>query len=109
MHDWWEGNIHYYDYDPQKTRRWHDKVDTFVVAEAAIYSADNTPKIGLVFLVSGQDLKSGITMEAAIEKARQIRPAIVQEWRGRVEEIGENLIVLLDWKGQEIEKRQAKP
>jgi len=109
MRDWWEENIHYYDYDPNTIYRWHDKVDTFVVAEVVIYSSDGTPKIGLYFLVTKQELFfSGVTMEGAVEEAGRVRPNIVQEWRARAEELEESIQVLFDWRGQEIERRPVK-
>ncbi len=108
MCDWWEENIHYYVYDPNTIYRWHDKVDTFVVAEVAIYSSDGTPKIGLYFLVTKQELLSGVTMEGAIEEAKRVIPNIVQESRARVEELAETIQVLLDWKGREMETRPVR-
>ena len=107
MRDWWEENIHYYDYDPDALGGW-TAVDTFKVAEAVIYSADDTAKIGLVFLVTKQELFSAVTMEGAIEEARRVRPNIVQEWRARAEELEESIQVLFDWRGQEIERRPVK-
>jgi len=108
MRDWWEENIHYYDYDPDALGGW-TAVDTFKVAEAVIYSADDTAKIGLVFLVTQQDLMvSGITKEAVVAEARRLRPNIVQEWRVRAEDLEESIQVLFDWRGQEIERRPVK-
>lgn len=108
MCDWWEENIHYHVYDPNTIYRWHDKVDTFVVAEVAIYSSDGTPKIGLYFLVTKQELLGGVTMEGAIEEAKRVIPNIVQEWRARLEELAETIQVLLDWKGREMERRPVR-
>ncbi len=108
MRDWWEENIHYYDYDPDALGDWTD-VDTSKVAEAVIYSADGSAKIGLVFLVTEQALvMSGITKEAVVAEARLVRPNIVQEWRARAEELEESIQVLFDWRGQEIERRPVK-
>ncbi len=108
MQDWWDGtNIHYTVYDPETWYRWDDMVDTLVVAEAAIYS-DNTPKIGLYFLVTVQHLKmSGVTKEHVIERAEQAMLFKVQEWRTRVEEREGSLQVLHWWTGQEIRRRPA--
>ena len=108
MRDWWEENIHYTVYDPDTIRRWYDKVDTYVVAEAAIYYPDDTPKIGLYFLVTKQGLLSGVTKETAIAEAEQVIQNIAQEWGARVEEQEESIQVLFDWRGQEIERRPVK-
>ncbi len=108
MRDWWEENIHYTVYDPDTTRGWYDKVDTYVVAEVAIYSLDGTPKIGLYFLVTHQELLSGVTKETAIAEAERVIPNIVQEWRAGVEEQRESIQVMFDWRGQEIERRPVK-
>ncbi len=109
MREWWEGNIHYTEYGPGTIYRWHDMVDTYVVAEVAIYSADGTPKIGLYFLLTGQDIKiRGITIEAAVAGAQQVRPKIVQEWQPRVEKQKETIQVLYKWNGQYVAERLAK-
>ena len=111
MRDWWEENknIHYTVYDPDTTPRSHDWVDTLVVAEAAIYSSDGTPKIGLYFLVTHQEqLLGGVTKETAIAEAERVIRNIAQEWRPRVEEQRESIRVLFDWRGQEIERRPVK-
>ncbi|MFQ5904085.1 MAG: hypothetical protein ACE5JO_10370, partial [Candidatus Binatia bacterium] len=86
-----------------------DMVDTYVVAEASIYSPDDTPKIGLYFVVTGQDLKlDGITKETAIVEARRIRPEIVEEWRARAETPKETIQVVYSWRGQYVAERLAK-
>lgn len=108
MHDWWEENIHYYDYDPDKLGPRPDMVDTFVVAEAAIHSSDRTPKIGLYFLVTKQDLLSGVTKETAIAEAKRVRPTIVQEWRARVEEQEGSIQIFYSWEGDEISRRPVR-
>jgi hypothetical protein len=104
MLDWWEENVHYLDYDPDRLGRPHNMVDTFIVAEAAIYSSDGTPKIGLYFLVTKQDLLSGVTKETAIAEAKRVRPNIVQEWRARVEQQEGSIQVFYSSRGEEIRR-----
>ena len=101
--------IHYTDYEPETIRRCSDMVDTYVVAEASIYSADGVPKIGLYFVVTGQDLKlTGITKETAIGEARRIRPQIVEEWQEQVEEQENTIQVVYSWRGQYVAQRLAR-
>ena len=103
-----EVEIHYTDYEPETIRRCPDMVDTYVVAEASIYSADGVPKIGFYFVVTGQDLMlTGITKEAAVTEARRVRPQIVEEWQARVEEQKETIQVVYNWRGQYVAKRLA--
>ena len=104
----WEDNVLYKDYKPEAFGDW-PSVDTFRVAEAVIYSADDHAKIWLCFLVRAQDLKiSGMTKAAIIERAEQARQTRVEEWRARVEEQREGIQVLFDWRGQEMERRPLK-
>jgi len=97
------------DYEPEKLGHCHDMVDTFVVAEASIYSPDDRPKIGLYFVVTKQDLlTSGITKEVAIAGAREVRPNIVKEWQERVGEQEQPIQVVYSWRGEYITQRPAK-
>ena len=108
MRDWWEENIHYTEYDSETIYGWHDMVDTYVVAEVAIYSADGTPRIGLYFVFTGQDaMIRGVTKDAAIEEAKRVRPKIVQEWHPRVGKQKETIQVLYKWNGQYVGQRVA--
>ncbi|MFQ5846968.1 MAG: hypothetical protein ACE5IQ_04745 [Candidatus Methylomirabilales bacterium] len=101
---------YYRDYEPDAIRKCPDMVDTFVVAEASIYSPDDTPKIGLYFTVTKQDLvSSGITMEAAIAGAREVRPSIVEEWQERLGEQEQTMQVVYTWRGDYVAERPAKP
>jgi len=108
MRDWWEGNIHYTVYGPDTLGGQRDMVDTFRVAEAAIYSSDDTPKIGLYFLVTKQDLLSGVTKETAIAEAEQVIRNIAEEWRARVEEQEGSIQIFYSWGGEEIERRSVR-
>lgn len=83
-------------------------VDTYIVAEASIYSAEGVPKIGLYFVVTAQDLKlNGITKETAIAEARRIRPQIAEEWQARMEEQKETIQVVYNWRGNYVAQRLA--
>ena len=97
------------DYEPEKLGHCPDMVDTFVVAEASIYSPDDHPKIGLYFVVTGQDLMlRGITKEVAIAGAREVRPSIVKEWQARVGELEQALQVVYSWRGEYVAQRPVK-
>ncbi|MGH2396266.1 MAG: hypothetical protein ACRDFW_04610 [bacterium] len=107
MGDWWEGNVHYTVYVPDTLGPQRDMVDTFRVAEAAIYSSDGTPKIGLYFLVTKQDLLSGVTKERAIGEADRVMRSIAEEWKARVEEEEGSIQIFYSWSGEEIKRRQV--
>lgn len=97
------------DYEPETIRHCPDMVDTYVVAEASIYSPDDRPKIGLYFVVTAQDLKlRGITKEVAIAGAREIRPIIVEEWQARSGEQEQTIQVVYTWRGEYVAQRPAK-
>lgn len=101
--------IHYTNYDPETIRHCPDMIDTFVVAEASIYSPDDTPKIEIYFVVTGQDLHlRGITTEIAIERAREVRPNIVQEWQERLEEQEQTIQVVYTWRGEYVAQRAVR-
>jgi len=107
MEEWWEDNkIHYTVRDPETLCKWHGMVDTFLVADAAIYSADNIPKIGLYFLVTKQQLMvSG--KEAIVGKSKGAMLEKVKEWQAKVEEQEGSIQVLHWWTGEEFKRRPA--
>ncbi len=108
MEDWWEKNVHFTVHGPDNLRHWPFRLDTSVVAEAAIYSAQDIPRIGLYFLVTAQDLKMrNITREAVTEGATQAMAERVQEWTPQVEKQKETIQVEYNWNGQYIGKRLA--
>ena len=102
----WEGQIHYYDYEPDTIAR-RSGMDAFTVAEAFIYNPDNTASLALVFVVSGPDLHvRGVTMERAVAEARRNLEQLTRPGPGTFVEDAKTLkqhkVLLFSWNGQPL-------
>jgi|SRR5918996_2352381 hypothetical protein len=74
--DRWDGNVHYYDYEPDDLGREPNR-DAFAVASAFIYSDDESAALGILVLVSGQELRSMLKAEA-VARGRKTRDELVK-------------------------------
>jgi hypothetical protein len=68
--DRWDGTTHYWEYSADAPERYHG-MDAYKVAEAYVHSPDREVAIGVVLVVSAQDLHGGVTMQEAITRARE--------------------------------------
>ena len=78
--DRWDGkDLHIYEYSAETPERYCG-MDAYTVAEAYVYNQDGF-SIGYVYVVSAQDLNSGVTMKKAIEVARhELRKTLHKDW-----------------------------
>lgn len=102
----WDDPIHYHEYAPDNVPRYHGR-DAFTVAEAYIYNREGTAALGLVFIVSAQDLRGGVTLEQAIRAAREHLQKLTQrDLSGTPFEeamtLKQNKTFLFTWHGQKL-------
>src|SRR5688572_9549489 len=76
MKDRWEGEVHYIDYEPNTARR-SSGLDALVVGEAWIHHEASGGKIGVVIMISAQDLKKKSALQESIDAARGLLPRLV--------------------------------
>lgn len=100
--DRWEGDVHYYDFTTGSVKRWPNR-DAFTVAEAWIYSEDQSHQLGIVVLVSGMDLATkATTLEAAIRDGGRLRDELVSRHREEARLLKEDRTRLYSWRGEAI-------
>ncbi len=71
--------IRYVDYTPDTAKRLPG-TDNVCVAEAWLYSKDKKKNMGIYFIVTGPQLKTVVTIEKAIETAKEKRGPIAEEY-----------------------------
>lgn len=99
--DWWEGEIHYRDFDPESLKRWPDR-DAATVAEAWVYSPERR-HLGIVVLVDEFDVARGaITRERAIAEGRELRDRLVREHKGEALGLTSDRLLMYWWDGRSI-------
>jgi hypothetical protein len=98
--DRWEGNVHYYDEEPDQLRRQPDR-DAFAVASAFIYSDDQRAALGILVLVSGQELRS-MSKQEAVELGRTLRDVLVRDASDEARGLTESRTRLFSINGQPI-------
>jgi len=108
----WQNGVHYYEYSPDSPER-YEGMDAFKVSEAYIYAQpDSSVAFGIVMVISGRDLLGGITMEQAINTARDllhnmVKPDLAGNHYDDAKKLTESKTLLYTWNGQFI--RQALP
>jgi hypothetical protein len=104
----WEDPIHYYDYAPETVQRYHGR-DGFIVAEAFIYNPEGTASLGIVYVVSAQDVRAGVTLAQAIAEARRNLAQLTRrDLPGtpfeEAKTLQQNKVFLFAWNGQSLEQ-----
>ena len=94
-------NVTLYDYEAGEVKR-YPVMDAFVVAEAWVYNKDKSKSIGYIFLVSGPDVHSGVTMADAIKRAREERERLIEKAQERVVDIDSSKAYLVRYSGEII-------
>ena len=101
----WDGPVHYYEYTLDNAQRYFG-MDAFTVAEAYMYNPEGTAALGMVFIVSAQDLHSGVTLEQAIKTARGHLQAFTRDLPGtpfeEAKTLKQNKTFLFTWRAQRI-------
>jgi hypothetical protein len=96
MSDRWDGNTHYYEYDGLER---FPGMDAFKAAEAYVWN-EQQAALGLVLIVTAQDLHAGVTREEAISRARAVLEQLVHQRRDQAAVIQEPQTLLYTWRGE---------
>ncbi len=100
----WDGGVHYYDYTPETFRK-VDYKDAYVVAEAFIYDKNDTERVAITVLASGQELKiEGVSRDDAIRRGEAVRAQAVATHRAQLPK--HHRAVVYGLKGQVIETKE---
>ena len=95
MGERWDGDVHYYEYDRLERL---ESMDAYKVAEAYIYNADGAA-LGLILVVSAQELRAGIKPADALAEGRRALADLVSERQGEAATIGGDRSDLYTWNG----------
>jgi hypothetical protein len=95
MGERWHGDTHYYEYDRLERL---ESMDAYKVAEAYIYNADGAA-LGIILMVSAQELRAGIKLADALAEARRALSDPVSERQGEAATIGGDRSDLYTWNG----------
>jgi len=103
--DRWDGDVHHYEYDALER---YQGMDAFKVAEAYIYNAVGFA-LGVILVVSAQELHAGVKPDEAIRTARQhlrtlISPDVAGSYHDVAQALTENRGFLHSWNGAFVRK-----
>ncbi len=101
-----EGTIQYHEYEPSEVRSMRPEMDAVEVAVAFIHRVDDAaaPTVGIVMALTAQE-RLETSIEAAIIKAREVLPRLVDRHRPEVTRLTENRNYIYTWDGYLLKRR----
>jgi hypothetical protein len=101
-----EGTVQYYDYEPSDVRSMRPEMDAVEVGAAFLHRPgdDTAPTIGIVMALTAHE-RLETSIEAAIAKAREVLPGLVDRHRPEVARLTENRNYIYTWDGHLLKRR----